>query len=284
MASKGLSRVTIDGLMNKFSYAGPERRTIDRRVGEDRRDDVRGADRRHGDRRALALVTGLAMAACLAVAESAEAQIYTARDANGTLILSDRPLGGDARTFAVPNAPQVRTTKPAPGPQRRMLYDYIIDEHAASGGVRPELVRAVIQVESNFNSQARSPKGALGLMQLMPGTAAELGVLNPLNPIENIRGGVAYLRRLLDRYQNNEELALAAYNAGPEAVTKYGEKVPPYRETQNYVKKILGTTPKAPSKPASIIYKTTEMINGRSVLRFTETKPASGPYEVLARR
>ena len=75
-------------------------------------------------------------------------------------------------------------------------------------------------------------------MQLMPATAREFGVANPFNPVENVRGGVAYLRRLLDRYGNNEQLALAAYNAGPGAVDKYGETVPPYRETQNYVVRI----------------------------------------------
>jgi soluble lytic murein transglycosylase-like protein len=255
----------------------PDRRVADRRLADRRRVPRDGPDRRQHQRRVLC-ATGLALAACLSSARPANAQIYSWRDANGTLVLSDRPLSSDAKTFAVTNAPQVRTTRPAPTPQRAVMYDRLIDEHATSRGVRPDLVRAVIQVESNFNPVARSPKGALGLMQLMPATAAELGVLNPFNVVENIRGGVAYLRQLLDRYNNNEELALAAYNAGPTAVDRYGSKVPPYRETKQYVNKILSRTP-AP-RPTTI-YKSVEIVDGRPVVRFTEKKPSSGPYEVI---
>ena len=101
--------------------------------------------------------------------------------------------------------------------------------------VNVDLVRALIQAESAFNPRAVSPKGALGLMQLMPATAAEFGVTDAFNPAQNIRAGVRYLKQLLDTYEGRVELALAAYNAGPGAVKKYGGKVPPYRETQNYV-------------------------------------------------
>ena len=94
-------------------------------------------------------------------------------------------------------------------------YDALIRRHASNYGVRADLVRAVIQVESGFNPRARSPKGAVGLMQLMPTTAAALGVADRYDPAENIRGGVACLGRLLRQYEGNEELALAAYNAGP---------------------------------------------------------------------
>lgn len=105
-------------------------------------------------------------------------------------------------------------------------------------GVDPSLVHAIIKVESDFNPYALSRKGAMGLMQLMPHTAVEMDVKNSFNPIENIEGGVKYLRYLLDRYEGNLSLALAAYNAGETSVKRWGT-IPPYRETQDYVKKIL---------------------------------------------
>jgi soluble lytic murein transglycosylase-like protein len=136
------------------------------------------------------LITALAALGLLALAPApASAQIYSWRDASGNLVLSDRPKDPSARTYAVAIGTGVRSTKPVP--RRSAAYDDVIAEHAATSGVRPELVRAVIQAESAFNPIARSPKGAMGLMQLMPATAAEYGVDNPYDPRQNIRAGVA---------------------------------------------------------------------------------------------
>jgi hypothetical protein len=126
--------------------------------------------------------------------------------------------------------------KPLSNPQLESL----IAKYSRVYGVDPSLVRAVMRHESGFNSQAVSPKGAQGLMQLMPGTAQLMGVRDPFDPEQNIAGGVGYLRRCLDRFQHNVPLAVAAYNAGPEAVARYCS-IPPYGETQLFVDNVLGT-------------------------------------------
>jgi soluble lytic murein transglycosylase-like protein len=117
-------------------------------------------------------------------------------------------------------------------------FESLIQEASARYHVDPQLVKAVIQAESAYNPKAISSAGAEGLMQLMPATAAGLGVADPLDPAQNIDGGVRLLHQLLNRYDNNVSLALAAYNAGPGAVNRYGG-IPPYRETQVYVNRVL---------------------------------------------
>lgn len=267
----------------------------------------------------LVTVVLLALAG-LASARDASAQIYLWRDQNGNPVVSGTPPKGTTQysTYRVPGAATgITATRPAVE-HYKSEYDAIIDRHATANGIRPDLVRAVIQVESGFDPRARSPKGAKGLMQLMPGTALDMGVLRPYDPEENIRGGVRYLRTLLNRYGNDETLALAAYNAGPEAVAKYGGTVPPYRETQDYVGKVQSISPQAavaasapdPNDSALVaaakaarangtavrgaapaaqglrtIYKTTVIgPDGLPIARYTDVKPTSGDYEIYSYR
>lgn len=114
----------------------------------------------------------------------------------------------------------------------------VVSQISKKHGVDEKLVQALIKQESGFNPKAKSKSGAIGLMQLMPATARNLGVKDPYNTVQNVEGGVKYLKSMLNKYNGNVILALAAYNAGPGAVDKYSG-VPPYQETQNYVKNIL---------------------------------------------
>ena len=167
------------------------------------------------------------------------------RDAAGTLVLSDQPTRRRGQHLRGPQCLATSGRRAARNADVEGIYDEAIESASATHGVRPELVRAVIQVESGFNPRARSHVGAMGLMQLMPATAAELGVDNPWDPVQNIHGGVAYLGSLIREF-GDEVLALAAYNAGPGAVNRYGQRVPPYRETQDYVQKITRRTDAMP--------------------------------------
>lgn len=209
----------------------------------------------------------------------ASAQIYTWRDDAGNLVVSKTPKAGAGQTYAVVNVTSgFRTTQPVAS-RKAQRFEPLIQEFSAAQNVRADLVRAVIHAESAFNPFARSHKGAMGLMQLMPATATELGVTDPYDPAQNIRGGVTYLKSLLDKYSGNEELALAAYNAGPGAVAKYGT-VPPYRETRNYVARIKGQANVRAG--GGKVQRKVEIVDGREVTRFV-TSPGSASAPATAR-
>lgn len=175
---------------------------------------------------------------------SAMADIYAYTDVNGVRHITNVP-NGDKRYDLIYKS---RYTKPkgwndAPLSStrwslNRAAYDDLIRSTALQHGVDPNLVRAVVHAESGFNPQALSPKGATGLMQLMPATASRFGVSNIYDPNENVRGGVAYLRFLLNLFNQDARLAVAAYNAGEGAVQKFGG-IPPYDETTTYVARVM---------------------------------------------
>jgi hypothetical protein len=218
----------------------------------------------------------------------AAAQIYVARDPHGTVVLSNNPINAPTAVYTVQGAPAYVATRPAEASTRTNDYDGIVLEHARQQALRPELVRAVIQVESGFNPRALSPKGAMGLMQLMPATARSLGVRNAFDPAENIRGGTAYLRQLLDRYEGREELALAAYNAGAGAVDSHGGRIPPYRETRDYVKKVGSAAGRRPgvvsARAKTIIFKWIDVADGRATPHYSTERPGAGiSYDTIER-
>lgn len=156
--------------------------------------------------------------------------------------------------YEAPGSP-ASTRKTADWTSGNLTIDQLIRTNANRFGIDPYLVFLVIEKESRFHTRAVSPKGAMGLMQLMPGTARRLGVRKPFDAAENIRGGTQYMRELMDMFGNKVDLVLASYNAGEGAVLKYGRNVPPYRETRDYVKTIgkrYGLTGRQPGSQTDV--------------------------------
>lgn len=143
-------------------------------------------------------------------------------------------------------------------------YDPIIANHAREQNVPPELVHSIIRAESNYDRMAISPKGAMGLMQLMPATAKEYGVKNVFDPADNIKGGIKYLKDLIALFEGKTSLVLAAYNAGQEAVKKFNG-IPPYPETKNYIQTVMSRYSSPTIKQKTIIYRFYDS-SGRLVL------------------
>ncbi len=181
------------------------------------------------------ILAGLLLS-CLCL--SANGEIYRYIDPQGRLIFTDKPKhAGYIQLEKTLSGWTVRPSYSWKRNQRKLspTIERIAEKHQLSH----HLVHAVIMVESAYNPRAVSKAGAQGLMQLMPATANRFGVNDPYNPSQNINGGTQYLRHLLDLFKNDLKLALAAYNAGENAVKKYNNRIPPYKETQRYVEKVL---------------------------------------------
>ncbi|HDL89652.1 MAG TPA: DUF4124 domain-containing protein [Thermodesulforhabdus norvegica] len=180
---------------------------------------------------------------------SAHAKIYYYVDEKGVIHLTNVPVGRRSfkaqgiRTKSSTIVAKTRSRRNTPVSHLKAGYyekalDRYIRKIADFYKIDHRLVKAVIKAESGFDPHAVSPKGAIGLMQLMPDTAYEMGIINPYHPMYNLIGGVRYLKQMLIEFNNNLILALAAYNAGPQAVRKYGG-IPPYKETRQYVRRVL---------------------------------------------
>jgi soluble lytic murein transglycosylase-like protein len=178
------------------------------------------------------ILNSLVIACLVFLHGQAFADIYVYIDSNGVLNFSNTPVSSGYELY-LKEEPEQRT-----GTADTKKYDDIILEAYHKYGVDFPLIKAVIDVESGFNEKAVSKKGARGLMQIMPDNFASLSVNDPFDPVQNIMGGTLHLKRLLKRYGYRLPLALAAYNAGPDAVDRY-QSIPPYRETKEYVQKVL---------------------------------------------
>lgn len=174
----------------------------------------------------------------LLLAVSCYGDIYKYVDENGVVCYTDAPLGRKTERVMKENHSPVQIQTPElKSFSFSSDYSDFVHRAAAKYEIEPELIHAVIKTESNGNHRAVSRKGAKGLMQLMPSTAMDMNVSNPFDPQENIEGGTRYLKYLLEKFNGDMTLALAAYNAGPKTVEKYGS-VPPISETKQYVKKV----------------------------------------------
>jgi len=180
----------------------------------------------------ILVMAGLLAAALVCPAGGVFADVYVYRDSKGVLHFTNVPSSPKYTLFMRSSPPPVLFRYDS------KAYDHLISRAAQRFSLPTHLIKAVIHAESGFNPRAVSPKGAKGLMQIMPQNYSFLDIRDPFNPMENIMGGARYLRDMLDRFKELR-LALAAYNAGPEAVDKYNLRIPPYPETVDYVRRVL---------------------------------------------
>ncbi|HVO66044.1 MAG TPA: lytic transglycosylase domain-containing protein [Syntrophales bacterium] len=178
----------------------------------------------------------ISFAVLLAIPSFSSADIYKYVDAEGVIHLTNVPTESGIKYTLIMREKRIIFDRKLG--EDISKYDHLIAKASEKYSVDPALIKAVIKAESNFNHRAVSKKGARGLMQLMPATASSLQVQDSFHPESNIEGGVRYLRYLLNYFSGNLHLAIAAYNAGENAVIRYGG-VPPYRETQTYVRRVL---------------------------------------------
>jgi len=189
---------------------------------------------------------------------SSQADIYKYVDEEGVIHLTNIPKSDHYKKIISENVFH-----------RQAGYDHIIQSASHKYGIEPSLIKALITVESNWDAAAVSKKGAIGLMQVMPETAADMQIINPYDPGQNIEAGTKYLRFLMDRFKGNLKLALAAYNAGPTTVEKSGG-VPAIAETRKYVRKVLSMHNDRHTKPNTAIY---TIKNDNGTILFTDNPP-----------
>lgn len=192
--------------------------------------------------RQTGLFTGLILALALSLPVTAQAEIFKYRGADGSLHFTDRPMGGNYKLLwrSGPSRKSKGGYSLARMKKNKTRFTPLIEKVAREQRLHPGLLHALVRVESAYNPQAVSKKGAQGLMQLMPATASRYGVRDSYDPKQNLEGGARYLSDLLKAFEYDIRLALAAYNAGENAVKRYGNTIPPFPETIAYVDKVLG--------------------------------------------
>ena len=187
-------------------------------------------------KRHILLLLIAATGICAFSGELRSQSLYSYVDGGGNRVFTNIPPVNPGSDLKIMGAPPAEAQS-APTPPKSTQYDAIIEKYASDYQLDPHLIKSIIATESGFNPKAVSPKGARGLMQLMPGTAAQLGVKNSFDPEQNIQGGVKHFRSLLDNFNNDFTLSLAAYNAGENRVQRLG-RVPEIKETREYVQSV----------------------------------------------